>query len=180
MEQLSSVSLRRVGTSEGEVSGVAGNQASPSRTLPQSGAHSFAKCANEWGTRIVLATRRYVDPGYGSGGDETHTSQSARCVGHPHAIVTVQSARHDKPHGTSSIAAHPCKRRKDGAPSVGYGKGKTSALRRVGHPPVVDNVRGTLQLREHPFVASRRHLGGVCIPPAVSLFPPRPPLATSE
>ena len=33
-------------------------------------------------------------------------------------------AWHDKPHGTSSIAARPCKVRKDGAPTVRNGKEK--------------------------------------------------------
>jgi hypothetical protein len=33
-------------------------------------------------------------------------------------LATRQAARHDEPNGISSIAAHPCKKRKDGAPAV--------------------------------------------------------------
>jgi hypothetical protein len=39
----------------------------------------------------------------------------------------MQAARHDKHYAISGIAAHPCKKRKDGAPTFRYGKGRQSA-----------------------------------------------------
>src|ERR1017187_4267156 len=51
------------------------------------------------------------------------------------AVVAMEAARHDEPYATSSIAAHPCKKRKDGAPSFHFGKKESRAWRRVGHPP---------------------------------------------
>jgi hypothetical protein len=54
------------------------------------------------------------------------------------AVVAMQAARHDKRYAISSIAAHPCKKRKDGAPAFRCGKserarGEGWASR--GHPP---------------------------------------------
>src|SRR5260370_10810999 len=43
------------------------------------------------------------------------------------AVVSMQAARHDKHYAISGIAAHPCKKRKDGAPTFRYGKGRQSA-----------------------------------------------------
>jgi len=45
----------------------------------------------------------------------------------------MQAAWHHDNYAISGIAAHPCKKRKDGAPAFRYGKGKTKAGR-VGQP----------------------------------------------
>ena len=37
----------------------------------------------------------------------------------------MQAAKHDQRYAISGIAAHPCKKRKDGAPTFRYGKGRT-------------------------------------------------------
>jgi hypothetical protein len=42
-------------------------------------------------------------------------------------IAAMQSVRHDKDYAISSIATHPCKKRKDGAPTFHYGKRKAAA-----------------------------------------------------
>jgi hypothetical protein len=43
----------------------------------------------------------------------------------PRKEPLLQAARRDKRYATSSIAAHPCKERKDGAPTFRYGQGRT-------------------------------------------------------
>ena len=48
------------------------------------------------------------------------------------AVGAMQATGHDKQNGTGSIATRPCKKRKDGAPSVPEWEGKKP---RVGHPP---------------------------------------------
>ncbi len=40
------------------------------------------------------------------------------------AVVAMQAARHDKRYASSSVVAHPCKKRKDGEPAFCYGKTK--------------------------------------------------------
>jgi len=51
------------------------------------------------------------------------------------AIVAMQSASHDQHYAISGIAAHPCKKRKDGAPAFRYGKTKNGAWKgRVTRP----------------------------------------------
>ena len=48
-------------------------------------------------------------------------------------VISMQAARYDKRYAISSIAAHPCKKRKDGAPAFGYGKNEDRPWRWVGH-----------------------------------------------
>ena len=43
------------------------------------------------------------------------------------AVNPMQAAGHNKPHGTGSIAARPCKERKDGAPTFRNGKENTES-----------------------------------------------------
>jgi hypothetical protein len=50
----------------------------------------------------------------------------------------MQSARHDERYATSGIAAHPCKERKDGAPTVRYGKRRQTAEK--GGPPAYSTI----------------------------------------
>src|SRR5260370_39274501 len=52
------------------------------------------------------------------------------------AVVSMQAARHDKHYAISGIAAHPCKKRKDGAPTFRYGKGRQSAEKGWASPHV--------------------------------------------
>ncbi len=52
----------------------------------------------------------------------------------------MQAARHGKNYATSGIAAHPCKKRKDGAATFHYGKGRTEPWGRVGQPPGNENI----------------------------------------
>jgi len=51
------------------------------------------------------------------------------------AVGAMQAAWHDTQNSTGSIAARPCKQRKDGAPSVPEREGK--AIEKLGHPPAV-------------------------------------------
>ena len=44
----------------------------------------------------------------------TRTRDKVQVIG---AVGSMQAARHDKHYAISSIAAHPCKKRKDGAPA---------------------------------------------------------------
>jgi hypothetical protein len=48
------------------------------------------------------------------------------------AVGAVQAVRYDKQNSTRSIAARPCKERKDGAPTVPEREGRA---RKTGHPP---------------------------------------------
>jgi hypothetical protein len=55
------------------------------------------------------------------------------------AVGAMQSAWHDKPNRTGSIAARPCKKRKDGAPTVPERETKSETVR-MGHPPPGLNI----------------------------------------
>jgi len=61
----------------------------------------------------------------------SHPSQNARRVGHPR-LFRPGHRRPNQSGSACSIAAHPCKKRKDGAPSVGMAHGRSW---KVGHPP---------------------------------------------
>jgi hypothetical protein len=74
------------------------------------------------------------------------------------AVVAMQSARHDKRYAISSIAAHPCKKRKDGAPAFRCGKtkeamakagpaGATRRIREIGSPSLQSKMKNPPHLR---------------------------------
>jgi hypothetical protein len=44
----------------------------------------------------------------------TRTRDKVQVIG---TVISMQAARHDKHYAISSIVAHPCKKRKDGAPT---------------------------------------------------------------
>src|SRR5208282_301520 len=71
------------------------------------------------------------------------------------AVVAMQAARHDQENAISSIAAHPCKKRKDGAPAFHYGKEERQVSKRLGHPK---HVLGRLGARHR--VESTYHRAG--------------------
>jgi hypothetical protein len=90
------------------------------------------------------------------------------------AVVAMPAAKHDQRFAISGIAAHPCKKRKDGAATFRYGKRRTERWRRVGQPPRIYSARLHRQeaaailrsrfeqmhefLREH-FLESRKREG---------------------
>lgn len=55
-------------------------------------------------------------------------------------IVAMQANRHDELHAISTIATHPCKKRKSEAPIVPLWEVKNLA-RKVGHPPMIFLLR---------------------------------------
>src|SRR6266403_1073041 len=108
----------------------------------------FAKSREGWGTLCVVCHRKagppargevfFLDiPSYRTRQHLDSTRDKVQVIG---TVVAMQAARHDKHYAISGIAAHPCKKRKDGAPTFRYGKGRQSAEKGWASPqprPVV-------------------------------------------
>jgi len=66
------------------------------------------------------------------------------------AVVAMQAASHDQPHATSGIAAHPCEKRKDGAATFHYGKGRTERGKGGPAPQFKDNWDKRIEAHRPP------------------------------
>jgi hypothetical protein len=92
------------------------------------------------------------------------------------AIVAMQSARHDEHDGISSIAAHPCKKRKDGASTFRYGK--TQAHGKAGPPRPSGKCLANIAASAHALVSACSSSGKKSNRIANAILADREPLKT--